>query len=93
MPAAVEAAKGTALELTGLPDLAADLEEVETAASAAITQQKRVLLAVDPDNSGAVAVAHLQADGGPLLALLHRTDVTLHDMPCLKVAVGKRQRK
>ena len=54
-----------------------------------------VVLGIDPDNQGAVAVVRFQQAGlqPPIHTALQAVSVEVHDMPCIGVPVGKRTRK
>ena len=58
-------------------------------------QRPLVLLGIDPDTSGALAVVQWQhaaaARGGP--AGLPTADIAVHDMPTMRVETGSRARK
>ena len=76
-----------------LPKLSQDILQEVTSLNVAVAGWKRVLVGIDPDNSGAVAIISISVDSSSMLEVLRNIDVAVHDMPCMQVSVGKRQRR
>ncbi len=62
------------------------------AATASSTRQK-VVIGIDPDNHGAVAVIRIPEACSGVLEHLSQVDVEIHDMPLEEISVGKRIRR
>lgn len=57
------------------------------------TRQDNVIIGIDPDNHGAVAVIRVQQIDSSALSELDSLAVKVYDIPLEKVHVGKRIRK